>query len=142
MCKFLSLVSNGKGRVFLFNAEQRKTLLSRDVDSHAYICEYYSIQEDKSNKWEVEFFPKQKIIADQINTKDDFKYVQKWLEEELSNSFSPKELQLAAVAQNGGAIQFITNPDKDVQLAVVTQDGYAIKYITNPDKDVQLAAKR
>ena len=51
-----------------------------------------------------------------------------------------KDVQLAAVNQNGYVIRFIKNPDKDVQLAAVNQNGAAIKYIKNPDKDVQLAA--
>jgi hypothetical protein len=51
-----------------------------------------------------------------------------------------KDVQLAAVNQNGYAIKYIENPDKDVQLAAVKRNGNAIKYIENPDKDVQLTA--
>jgi hypothetical protein len=51
-----------------------------------------------------------------------------------------KDVQMAAVQQNGKTIQYIDNPDKDVQMAVVQQDAYAIRHIKNPDKDVQIAA--
>jgi hypothetical protein len=51
-----------------------------------------------------------------------------------------KDIQLAAVNQDGNVIQYISNPDKDVQLAAVNKNSYAIRYIKNPDKDVQLAA--
>ncbi len=45
---------------------------------------------------------------------------------------SPIKKQLAAVSQNGDAIQFIKNPSEKVQLAAVSQNGYSIYYIKNP----------
>jgi DNA-dependent RNA polymerase auxiliary subunit epsilon len=54
--------------------------------------------------------------------------------------YFPEELKLAAVKQNGNAIQFIENPSEEVQLAAVQQNGYAIEYIKNPSEQVQLAA--
>ena len=49
-------------------------------------------------------------------------------------------VQLAAVSQNGRAIQYIKNPSEAVQLAAVQQDGWAIRYIKNPSEAMQLAA--
>jgi len=54
---------------------------------------------------------------------------------------NPSEaMQLAAVNQNGDAIQYIKNPSEDVQLAAVQQDARAIRYIKNPSEAMQLAA--
>ena len=50
------------------------------------------------------------------------------------------ELQLAAVQQNGSAIQYIENPSEEVQLAAVQQNPHSIQYISNPSIEVQLAA--
>jgi hypothetical protein len=54
--------------------------------------------------------------------------------------FQDKELQLAAVKQDGNAIKYIDNPSEEVQLAAVKQDGNAIYHIDNPSEEVQLAA--
>jgi protein tyrosine phosphatase (PTP) superfamily phosphohydrolase (DUF442 family) len=54
--------------------------------------------------------------------------------------FQDKEVQLAAMKQDGNAIKYIDNPSEEVQLAAVKQDGIAIKHIDNPSEEVQLAA--
>ena len=54
----------------------------------------------------------------------------------------PIKEQLAAVGQNGHAIQWIPNPSLQVQLAAVGQKGAAIRYIPTPTSEVQLAAVR
>lgn len=51
-----------------------------------------------------------------------------------------EETKLAAVQQDGYAIQYIKNPSEQVQLAAVKQNGYAIKDIVDPSEKVQLAA--
>ena len=54
---------------------------------------------------------------------------------------SPSEaVQLAAVTKNGYAIHFIEKPSEAVQMVAVTQDGHAIEYIENPSEAVQIAA--
>ena len=59
----------------------------------------------------------------------------------IQNIKNPSEaVQLAAVKQSGSAIQYIKNPSEAVQQAAVNQDGWAIQYITNPSEAVQLAA--
>ena len=51
-----------------------------------------------------------------------------------------EQVQLAAVEQNGYAIQFIKNPSEQVQLAAIEQDGYTIQYIENPTEEMKLEA--
>ena len=59
----------------------------------------------------------------------------------IQNIKNPSEaVQLAAVKQSGSAIQYIKNPSEAVQQAAVKQDGWAIDYITNPSEAVQKAA--
>ena len=52
----------------------------------------------------------------------------------------PPIIAMAAVNQDGRAIQYIANPSEAVQLVAVKQYGYAIQYITNPSEAVQQAA--
>ena len=54
--------------------------------------------------------------------------------------FASEAVQLAAVRQNGYAIEYIKNPSETVQLAAVRENGYAIKYIRDPSEAVQIAA--
>jgi len=51
-------------------------------------------------------------------------------------------MQLAAVQQDGRAIQYLKNPSEAIQLAAVQQDGRAIQYLENPSEAIQLAAMR
>jgi hypothetical protein len=51
-----------------------------------------------------------------------------------------EKLKLAAVKQNGLAIKYIKNPSEEIQLSAVKQNGLAIKYIKNPSERVQLSA--
>ena len=48
--------------------------------------------------------------------------------------------QLAAVQQNGYAIQCIETPTIEVQLVAVQQNGYAIQCIENPSEEVRIFA--
>jgi hypothetical protein len=50
------------------------------------------------------------------------------------------EVQMAAVKQNGHAIQFIKNPSVEVQMEAVRQNGYAIRHIKNPSVEAQMEA--
>jgi len=56
------------------------------------------------------------------------------------NEHPSEQLQLAALQQDVGAIQFIKNPSEKVQLAAVKEDVEALEYIKNPSEKVQLAA--
>ncbi len=49
-------------------------------------------------------------------------------------------VQLAAVKENGYAIQYIDNPSEEVQLAAIKRNVYSIEYINNPSEAIQLAA--
>ena len=46
--------------------------------------------------------------------------------------YRTEEEQLAAVKQNGNAIQFVKNPSELVRLAAVKNNGYAIRFIKKP----------
>ena len=53
MCNFFSFVVAKTGDIFYFNKEQRKSIPEGEsADSHAYICSFYNIIEDKVNKYE------------------------------------------------------------------------------------------
>ena len=56
--------------------------------------------------------------------------------------YASEAIKLAAVQEDGYAIQHIENPSESVQLAAVQEDGYAIQYIRDPSEAVQLAAVR
>jgi len=90
MCQFFSFLSNGKGKYYYLNAEQRKEVKGKNdlyPDSHSSIVEYYQKQgvlsnkntvEDKFNKYE--FNPLTKVFdEDQINTKDDSDKAENWV---------------------------------------------------------------
>ena len=53
-----------------------------------------------------------------------------------------EKAQMAAVQQNGYAIEYISKPSKAVQMAAVQQHGWAIEYIKNPTETAKLASKR
>lgn len=83
MCKFFSLVSDGKGKIYYFDWEIRKQIiagkLNYESDSHTSIADYYGFKgakEDKLNKYE--FNPlTQEFTIDQLNTEDDSECVKK-----------------------------------------------------------------
>jgi hypothetical protein len=58
MCNFFSFVTdpeNHGGKRFYFNWKQRISYVNKNddsVDSHSYICKFYSLDEDKCNKYE------------------------------------------------------------------------------------------
>ena len=74
MCNFLSLVSTPQtGAIHYFDLEIRKSLKEKDInlsdfDSHSYICKYFNLDEDKSNKYEYNPYTKEFRI-DQQNAK-------------------------------------------------------------------------
>ena len=91
MCSFFSFLSNGQGKYFYLNAEQRKEAWAKDEnpDSHSYIVKYFqekeqlaigSTVEDKFNKYEFVIVKGGfKFVKDQINTKNDSVEAEKWV---------------------------------------------------------------
>lgn len=81
MCKFFSVVSNGHGTIFYFDAKTRLELKNNNPegyehDSHSSICTYFNLTEDKCNKYE--FNPFTKVFKiDQLNNEDDSAHVEK-----------------------------------------------------------------
>jgi hypothetical protein len=74
MCNFFSCVSDGKGNIWYFDWEVRKKILngelSYDPDSHASICDYYKLREDKCNKFEYNPLT-EGFVVDMLNNIDD-----------------------------------------------------------------------
>jgi len=74
MCEFFSCVSDGKGNIWYLDWNIRKKIidgeLSYNADSHASICDYYKLREDKCNKYEYNPFTG-KFTVDMLNNKDD-----------------------------------------------------------------------
>ena len=82
MCKFFSLISDGTGKVYYFDAAVRKQIIAgtlkdrsgnvyANTDSHSSIAYYYNLIDDHCNKWEYNPFTGL-LERDQINTVDDF----------------------------------------------------------------------
>jgi hypothetical protein len=89
-------------------------------------------------KWMLKNFPALRSLVMRVMSDNDWAVVFS-LEENPS-----EQVQLAAVQQDGSAIEYIDNPSERVQLAAVQQNGNAIKYIIRkgiiPSERVQLAA--
>ena len=84
MCKFFSLVSDGKGEIKYFDWKLRKKCLAGELnyepDSHTSIADYFGYKgekEDKLNKYEYNPLTKEFTI-DQLNTKDDSAKVERF----------------------------------------------------------------
>ncbi len=83
MCNFFTFCSDGTGKTYYFDWARRKGLLmdnpkNYSPDSHASIAEFYSLKEDKLNKYEFNPFLKT-FQNDQINSTDDSSQVEKWV---------------------------------------------------------------
>ena len=106
MCQWFSCVSDGNGKIYYFDAEQRnllregKTLPAprhatpiswNEVDFHSGICAYFGLGCDKVNKYE--FRPlDRKFIIDQINTTNDQTKVKRKLRKLNYQELAPPEL--------------------------------------------------
>ena len=102
MCQFFSFLTNGKGKYFYLNAEQRQEAWGQkeNPDSHAYIVNYFQNKgriamgndvEDKFNKYEYTITSKGfEFVKDQINTKDDSVEAETW----VKNLFDKVDLNL------------------------------------------------
>ncbi len=83
MCEFFSFVTKGSKKYY-FDWQQRQEFLKSNPkgyrhDSHASICDFYKINEDRVNKYE--YNPLTKVFkVDQINIKDDRALAKKWVE--------------------------------------------------------------
>ena len=87
MCKFFSLVSDGKGKPFYFDAQIRKLIIEKKLnyesaDSHTSIADYYGYKgeaEDTLNKYEYNVFSKF-LTVDHMGTTDDSKLIKEFLQ--------------------------------------------------------------
>ena len=141
MCKFFSFISDPKGNVHYFNADERLKLLKSNPeeynpDSHSSIVhKLVSIQgnvEDHCNKYEL---LQGEFIVDQINGKNDSEKMKRWVENFIKTD-EFREVCLATVTENGYAVQFLTDEQKtpEVCLAAVGQGGHAVQYLTDEQR--------
>ena len=90
MCKFFSITTKGDGVPMYIPLKERKLIVAKkskyeNPDSHTSINEYFGLKgadEDKTNKYEFDYF-KNKFIVDQINTTDDTHIIEKWFKKFL-----------------------------------------------------------
>jgi hypothetical protein len=114
MCKFFSFCSFGR-KYYFFDWKQRQELLKSNPqdlnpDSHASIAEFFSIPEDKSNKFEYNFLTGE-FLVDQINGKDNSAAAEKWMKKLDSKTIIEPLI-----------VKKIINPFRDFDRTDVTQD--------------------
>ena len=121
MCKFFSLVSDGKGKIMYFDSVIRKKILSKklnyELDSHTSIADYYGYKgkdEDTLNKYEYNPLTK-KFQVDMLNTIDDSKNVGRFCNELDFKTIVP-ELIIKPIINPFIDIKTETISDEDVRL--------------------------
>ena len=92
MCKFLSIISDGQGKVYFLNAEQRLELNLNNpnrykADSHTSIASYYNLNDDRINKYECDLYPKITVNIDIISVNNDYDLVKKYAKKHLLSDF-------------------------------------------------------
>ena len=95
MCKFFSVISNGKGRILFFTLKDIQKIEKEENpenyywNSHTSIAHYNGIKgekEDSWNKWEYNPETKELKIDGEYNAKDDGKSVKKKIEKYLADN--------------------------------------------------------
>jgi hypothetical protein len=98
MCKFFSVRSDGAGKVYYLNAEQRAEARKNgnNPDSHTFIAEYYGFKgndEDMLNAYEYNFATKE-LVVDRMLNKDDSILVKSFIESLDEKSIAPQKYWL------------------------------------------------
>jgi hypothetical protein len=124
MCQFFSFTTNGDGNYYYFNHQQRMELKKDnpnhyDRDSHASICEFFGINEDKCNKYE--YKPKDgKFKIDQINSKDDSIRAENWVKKlNFDKVIDPKD-----ITDSWDAYWYCRNVKDDSEVRKLITDSY------------------
>jgi len=138
----MSFLTDGLGTIYYADIKDRAKMRVIDLnpDSHSSLAEYFKLNEDKCNKYEVLLNGDFKV--DQLNTTDDSERGKAFAKRFSKENFNKEYWQLEAVRKNGYAIEYIKNPSEEMQLEAVRKNGYAIDYIKNPSEKVQLEAVR
>ena len=117
MCKFFSLVSDGEGNIYYFNAKQRKEMIKKNrgvyIDSHSVIASDFKLNPDLVNKYE--YNPLTKVFSvDEIHTKKDEEIVEKQVRDLNFKTIVPELI-----------IKPIIHPFKDRNCTTVTKSDIA-----------------
>ena len=133
MCNFFSFVTvNGEPKFLDATWREKKG----DGDSHSVICSAFGLDCDRVNKYE---FTGGEFVIDQLNAEDDAARAERWVRA-FSGTEEFAKIRLAAVKQDGRAIQFLSNPTEAERLAAVKQNGLAIQFLSNPTNAERMAA--
>jgi len=142
MCEFFSFVSTGDGRFLYFDVDQRShahLTQSYLSDSHSSLAAYYlnsAAADDRMNKYE---YRDGQLIVDQVNVKDDSKQAGRWIKKfVITKEF--EQLCLAAVQQDGWALEYIKEQTPEICLAAVQQTWRALRYVKEQTPEICLAA--
>jgi len=140
MCTFFSFITKGDGKLLYINAYDR--LYDRapygDSDSHSALASYFKLNCDRVNKYE---YVNGKFIIDQINTIDDSDAVAKSIKAFVESS-EFQDICIAAVTQNGDALQYVKKQTPELCMAAVTQNSYALRYVKEQTPELCMAAKK
>ena len=138
MCKFFSFIQSEKG-FFYFNGEQRKLLITEEPDSHYVIARFFlgNGAEDYCNKYE---YTNGVLVVDQLNNKLLLKEDAEAFIKKLVASKEWEKICLAAVKQDGYALEFVNEQTAAICLAAVKQDVCALKYVKEQTEKICLAA--
>ena len=133
MCKFFSFVSDGRGKVYYFDAKHRRQMPhSFSPDSHTSIATYFlkkPAADDRVNKFE---YHAGMFQIDQINVQDDSAAAEAWIESFVKTN-EWIELCMAAVSQDGRALEYVKEQTPELCMAAVSQDGRALTFIRDED---------
>jgi hypothetical protein len=141
MCNFFSFISNGRGKVSFADAKLRtdpEFIKNFEPDSHTSLAAHFyksAAADDQVNKFE---FLNGEFVVDQINVADDTEQVKKWCLNFVGGD-AFKEICLAAVKQNGLALQFVKEQTEELCLAAVKQNGLALQFVKEQTEELCLA---
>jgi len=135
MCEFFSFISDGTGKVFYFDAKQRRDanlpkVDEYDFDSHSSIAAYFlqdPVADDRVNKYE---YSNGRFKIDQINVDDDSEQVKAWIFKFVKSKHF-KDICLATCRSNGYALRYVPSElcSPELCLEACKSNGFALDYV-------------
>ena len=138
MCDFFCFTSNGKGKVFYFDAKQRRDAnlaKAYSFDSHSSIAAYFlqdPVADDRVNKYE---YSSGIFEIDQINVDDDSEQVKAWILQ-FVKSEEFEDLCVATIPFDVGVLYHVQKQTPEICLAAVKQNEWAIFLLQNKFRDL------